>query len=346
MEEIEKDIPEQKSATISKQKPKYCRKELVNTTRVSQALMLPEAITSELKVYEFGENTLANKETYTILNLGSRILNMTDLTITPFDICILDCVYSMVVDGETELTIEQLANALMKREVKFEHTEENFMDTFNIMKLNAESHPHLSPEELDFYNFLHLSMHKLANIYVRLDCSNIKAPDGSKISDDIAMYGHLLPLQIGESNSPVKKVQKVKYKMLAKSILYQYAEKLNRVAVIPEKMLRTGLPATVDSVVLGREIAKAVSLMKNKNNNYHSRDIIYEWKHGREVGGLFDRIGLRKEDYNSAQSWSRKKRKIHEDVGKILANYQKEGTIKGYAELVRGKSKVGYRIEL
>ena len=86
--------------------------------------------------------------------------------------------------------------------------------------------------------------------------------------------------------------------------------------------------------------------MKNKNNNYHSRDIIYEWKHGQEVGGLFERIGLHKENYATPQSWAKKKSRVHKDVGKILANYQKDGTIKGYAELVRGKSKVGYRIEL
>jgi hypothetical protein len=307
---------------------------------------VPEALFCEMKVYEYGRNTLENRETYTILKLGSRILNMTDLSITPFDVCLMDCVYSMVVDGETEMTIEQLANALMKREVKFERTEENFMNTFNIMKLNAESHPHLSPEELDFYNFLHLSMHKLANIYVRLDCSNIRAADGSKITEESAMYGHLLPLRIGESYSPVKKVQRVKYKIQSKSILYEYAEKLNRVAVIPEKMLRTGLPATVDSIVLGREIAKTIAFMKNPNNSYHSREIVYEWTRGSETGGLFERIGLHREDYATPQSWSKKKSKVHKDIGKILEKYKQDGTIAEYYELVKGKSKVGYRVKL
>ena len=134
--------------------------------------------------------------------------------------------------------------------------------------------------------------------------------------------------------------------MIKKSILYQYAERLNRVAVVPDKMLDTGLPASVDGVVLGREIAKIITIMKNPHNHYSSRDITYEWKKGGEEKGLFARIGLKKESYPSPQSWSRKKRQIHKMIGEILEKYKQDGIITDYHENINGKSKVGYHIDI
>lgn len=336
-----------KPKTVKKKsKANYLRTEIINTTQVSQSLTLPEAISSDLAVYEYGKNSLKNKETYTVLQLGSRALNMTDLQITPFDICILDCVYSMIVDGVEDLTIEHLANSLMKREVKFKSTAELFKGAFEYMKLDAECFPHLSPEELDFYNFLHLTMHKLSEISIRLDCSHMKDKNGKRIFEHSVLYGALLPMEIGEYQSPVTKEQKVYYRFLKKSILYEYAEQLNRLATIPEKMLKTRLPASVDSVVLSREIAKTISLMKNRNNSYHTREIIYEWQRGNKDKGLFERIGLSKEDYPSAQKWSKVKARVHRDIGIILEDYKKQGIIADYAEIIQKRSKIGYQITL
>lgn len=326
---------------------KHCKGvEYINTTKVSTALTTREAKEKTVKVHEYGEKTEKNRQSFTIMSLYSRVLNMSNVVITPFDINILDCVYSMIKNGQSVFTIEQLANTLMKKEVKFDSIDVNYQDTFEAMKLTKEANPELSEEQLNFYNRLHLSIMKLSNVTVRLDCSRMKAPDGEKVFDRHIKYGYLLPMEIDEYESPVKKEQRIKYTMIKKSILYQYAERLNRVAVVPAKMLDTGLPASVDGVVLGREIAKIITIMKNPHNHYSSRDITYEWKKGGEEKGLFARIGLKKESYPSPQSWSRKKRQIHKMIGEILEKYKQDGIITDYHENINGKSKVGYHIDI
>ena len=320
--------------------------EYINTTKVSTALTTREAKEKTVKVHEYGEKTEKNRQSFTIMSLYSRVLNMSNVVITPFDINILDCVYSMIQNGQSEFTIEQLANTLMKKEVKFDSIDVNYQDTFEAMKLTKEANPELSEEQLNFYNRLHLSIMKLSNVTVRLDCSRMKAPDGEKMFDRHIKYGYLLPIEIDEYESPVKKEQRIKYTMIKKSILYQYAERLNRVAVVPAKMLDTGLPASVDGVVLGREIAKIITIMKNPHNHYASRDITYEWKKYGEEKGLFARIGLKREQYATAQSWAKKKSKVHKEIGQILSRYQEAGIIKSYHENKKGQAKTGYHIEL
>ena len=333
--------------TTKKTNKKHCKGvEYINTTRVSTALTTREAKEKTVKVHEYGEKTEKNRQSFTIMSLYSRVLNMSNVVITPFDINILDCVYSMIKNGRSVFTIEQLANTLMKKEVKFDSIDVNYQDTFEAMKLTKEANPELSEEQLNFYNRLHLSIMKLSNVTVRLDCSRMKAPDGEKVFDRHIKYGYLLPMEIDEYESPVKKEQRIKYTMIKKSILYQYAERLNRVAVVPAKMLDTGLPASVDGVVLGREIARIITLMKNPHNHYASRDITYEWKKGSEEKGLFARIGLKREQYATAQSWAKKKSKVHKEIGQILSRYQEAGIIKSYHENKKVQAKTGYHIEL
>lgn len=326
---------------------KHCKGvEYINTTKVSTALTTREAKEKTVKVHEYGEKTEKNRQSFTIMSLYSRVLNMSNVVITPFDINILDCVYSMIQNGQSVFTIEQLANTLVKKEVKFDSIDVNYQDTFEAMKLTKEANPELSEEQLNFYNRLHLSIMKLSNVTVRLDCSRMKAPDGEKVFDRHIKYGYLLPMEIDEYESPVKKEQRIKYTMIKKSILYQYAERLNRVAVVPAKMLDTGLPASVDSVVLGREVARIITVMKNPHNRYASRDITYEWKKYGEEKGLFARIGLKREQYATAQSWAKKKSKVHKEIGQILSRYQEEGIIKSFHENKKGQVKTGYHIEL
>lgn len=336
----------------AKKSKKCVGAEYTNTSQAAKALVTPEVRQQAIAIYEYGKTSEEQKQSYTLMELSSKALNLSAVEITPFDMCLVDCVYTMyrkmfqADDNAFVFTIEELANTLMKKEVKFKHTEENFADTFNAMKLEAKYNPTLSEEELDFYNRLHLSMHKMMNTVIRFDCSQIKAPDGESVFERHIVYGAMLPLEIYEHTSPVKKEQKIGYKVLGKPILFRYAERLNRIGQYPAKMLKTGLPAAVDSVVLGREIASIITLMKNPNNSYSSRDITYEWYQGRERKGLFERIGLHKESYATPQSWAKKKSKVHKNIGTILEKYKAEGTIKDYHENLDGKSKVGYHIVL
>lgn len=325
-------------------KPSYMRKEYMSTTMLSRAIVSAKDLTERIVV---DEKLFRNKETRVLMNLDSDVLNLAELGISNFDMCVMDCIYSMFVDGVREFTIEHLANSLFKREVKFENTTLVFKGAFEYMKLDADFFtPEIPEYDLNIYNFLHLTMHKLSEINAKLDCKEIVDKNGNPLIAAHALYGAFLPVKIYEYESRVKKRQSLKYKMSDISVLYEYAEAIHRIAVIPARLLQVKLPANVENAVLIREIAREIQAMKNQNNNYETRIIAYEWYRGKKRCGLFERIGLyRKESYTDSK-WAKIKNQINGYVKEILEAYKQAGEISDYKPITKHRSHVGFEITL
>lgn len=314
-------------------------------------LTSPEATEKTIRVSEFGEKASESAANYALLSLYSSELDMEKLSITPFDVCILDTVYTMCQDAKTSFTIEELANRMARKEVKFNSTKMEFDRESNkhISKifLSQDANPNKTPEQLNFYNFLHYSVSKLSFIKIAIDCSALPRLDENEVKyDRIILEGSLLPVNAILYRTNVVKEEKIKYTFATIPVLYEYAERYKRIAAAPAKVLRTPLNVNPENISLTNEIAKTISLMKNPNNNYHSRDITYEWTVNGVEKGLLARLGFYRSQYSSAAAWSRKKSTLHKDLGKILESYKNSGLIKDYSENKKGTVYIGYHIEI
>lgn len=303
--------------------PSYMQDTIVSLTKVSQALAESGPLQLKQNINEYGAKTVQNEDTYTAMEICSDTLDVDKVVLGPFASCVMNCLYTMNTNGVKEFSIEQLANYLLKREVKFESLETNFQSAFDYMKIDSDGFPEIPEDQLDFYNQLHLLMHKLAKTFIRLDCTNLRYTTGEKVPDLLVMYGPLVPLTIYEGESPVTKRKRIMYRMSDKPIVYEYAEALRRLTKIPAQALSTNLPAKPDSVVLSDMLATWVQMLKNPNNSQWSPSIKFEGRYG-----LFNILNITKEKYPARSTLSRRKQRLKKDVELILKHFMSIGLIK------------------
>lgn len=321
--------------------PSYMQDTIVSLTKVSQALAEPGPLQASQLVHEYGKKTIQNEETYTVMEICSETLDIDKVVLGRFATCVMDCLYSMNTSGIKKFSIEQLANYLLKREVKFESLETNFQSALDYMKVDSNGFPEIPEDQLDFYNQLHLLMHKLAKTFIRLDCTNLRYTTGEKVPDLLVMYGPLVPLTIYEGESPVTKRKRIMYRMSEKPIVYEYAEALRRLTRIPGQALSTNLPANPDSVVLSNILGKEIKQLKNKNNSKKTSCIDLTGPNG-----LYQELGVTKEQFPDKSRLSRERKKLRLKVEKVLDGFVSSGFITRYVEHVEGNCTTQYDIVL
>lgn len=319
------------------------QKDFFNNTRASNVITKLNRLDKSVQVYEHG---VRKKNEYLMMECSSNDINLKKVVITPFDISVLDTVYTLFQRGEQYFTIESLANELAKQEVSFrDRGTEAYSEAMEALRSPGDT-----KIDADFfasyYDFLRFTISKLQGIVITLNCGSIKCADGSDIFDDVEVSGSLLPVRGVAYTSRTTKQKKAKYKILDKPLLHIYGEALGRIISVPSRLLEIdGIRNTRENIVLKQEIVKMIALMKNPRNNYQSREITYVRADG-TMGELFSRIGLKKEDY-TPESWKNKIRKIHKTVGVILQSLVEQNYIEEFEEITenrRGGGARGYYI--
>lgn len=184
------------------------------------------------------------------------------------------------------------------------------------------------------------SLDKMRFVRVQIDCSeeltrrklslNGAQVTGGKIDT------YLLALDAIEVTAGGQKVKA--YKMIKAPILYDYSRLTGQVITVPAALLdvrdKTGAKVsnTERRIAIKGYLMRRISVMKGKNGNKTSRNILYE--------SVFDEIGENNELSRKDQQT------IRDYIGQVLEYWKREKFIKGYEELTQGRKKTGVAINI
>lgn len=276
-----------------------------NNTKIINKISEIEDLMSKIQINEFGKRK-SDIVTYLDFNASNKAL--LSEPISQFEVVVMDAIYTLNLNGKILFTSEMVANVIAGKEVG--------KDKNSSMR----------------FKMIDEAIMRLSCIRVSIDCSENLKKYLAKVPDLEARHNdYVLPIEFLTIKSRIKKIDKTIYHLKDVPILYLYAEAMGRIVSVPTELM--SIPNTREDVlfsVLKREIVKTIAIMKNKKNNYSSRVISYEWKDGEEVRGLFDRIGIKKDDYANDSQWRKKKSKINTMIAQILDHLVNEQYIDGY----------------
>ena len=123
-------------------------------------------------------------------------------------------------------------------------------------------------------------------------------------------------------------------KMLAAPILFRYADAKNQIARANIKMLDVPLSKTPENITLTDYLAQRVLMAKSKKGDV-GNTILYDT--------LYKHLGLEEAGYTE-QGLRHKKKDIRSATKKILEHWKCKGEIKGYEEVLEGRTIVKIKI--
>ena len=297
------------------------KKNYFNNTKVANCMTRFVDLTQDIYVSELGKN---REDMLSRICFEANDLQDLKFKISRFDLMVMDAAYTILVNGNSKFSLEMLANVMVGKEVS--------LDKNTSTKLVE----------------IQKSINKLKRVYINIDYTAIMREKGKiKDNEKCIVNGSLMPVKTYYVTSRVKRETKVTYEVIQKPVLYEYAENLGRVISVPSHVLALpGVREDNDFIAIKQELIKEIELMRNKNNNYKTRDIVYEWEHGERNGGFAARVGLRKENYANEKQWNKRKVKLTEQVKIVLDHLIEINFIKGYSLIKNGKSVVGVSIDI
>lgn len=167
------------------------------------------------------ESKSENTPQFSIAEIFENSKNFAKLSLSQFEIEILDCFYSLLLNGQDTFSIEEIVKAMKKRGVAL--PKENGY-TYYVKKLTKKQYPELSEDDLKYYDTLHQSIKKLYPIVLRIKGSELKNSEPGEANHTRHIF--LLPLTIMEYNTASDGVHHIEYNMLSDSFLCQYVLKL------------------------------------------------------------------------------------------------------------------------
>ena len=299
--------------------------EYINNTKMAHTLRIRRVRASPREV-RLNIKSIPRKNVSISATLRLKDKVSLDTEITPYDMAIMDAVCTLYVVGGDYFTAEMIARVLAG----------NF------------GNKTLSPECLrDIKN----SMDKLAVIRVKLDVTD-EYKIRHKVSKDnnkrITFESYLLPI---EKTTVVAGNGKELngYHLIEAPVLYRYAHDVGQVLCIPLQMLSIGNVArnTQCNILIKRYLAERISLMLNENNMIQSRMIRYEgYDSNGTRTGLYQNIGVYREDFGSPEAWRNKRADIHHTVCSVLNCYIEKGIITEYTIIKEQRQIVGVKVTL
>lgn len=237
--------------------------------------------------------------------------------ITLYDLAVMDSVYTLFKNGCTSFTPEMIVRIMAGN-------------------LKADVKPQKA-------GAVTKSLRKLALIRVTLDCTeefksrNIPIREGEK-----ALYtDYLLPMSEIQIKAVNGNVRLNGFSLKEIPVLYDYAERIGRIATVPVALLEVpGITDTEDAILVKRYVIQRVEELKRARNKARLKNIIY-YDTALEQGAMSDL--WYDEDVKNSRD---KKAKLHKMILKVLENFKKEAYIKGYIVLTEGKSVLGVKIEI
>lgn len=292
-----------------------------NNTKIANAITTIDNFSQNLAVLEFGKD---RPDVCCYINFESEDLR-DSLSITRFDVMVMDAIYTLFVSGKDIVSLEMIANTIACKEVS--------LDKSSSTKLRA----------------IRKAIFKLQGIVVSIDYTEIERAKGTildEANESCLREEALLPMTTEIRKSKVKHRNKTVYKIYKTPILYDYAEKLSRIIKVPTSVLSIdGIREDDDFLAIKQQLVKEIMIMKNTKNKYVNRMIKYEWANG-ERGGFAERVGLKKENYSNEIQWNKRKVKLTNQLKVILEHLVSVKFIKGYLPIKDGKSVVGFEIKL
>lgn len=290
-----------------------------NNSKVANSIGKLPDLSTPCQISEFGKNK-SNLVSY--VNFDSKNVDLQGSSLSRYEMAVMDAAYTILMNGKNHFTPEQIANIMTGKEVKVSDMSTN-------IKQIAET------------------IERLSMIRIKIDCTDVMREKGViKPNAKMVVTGYLMPVTGIYVSSQVKKMDKIEYRFDRKPVLYEYAEYLGRVISVPHSLLRIeGINESTEFVVLKQEIIKEIAIMKNENNRYNSRDIIYEWDKKSATGGLFSRIGITKENFKNSSQWAKKRCKLHSQVILILDSLVEKKYISEYSIKKEGKTITGVSIQ-
>lgn len=301
-----------------------------NNSKVANSIVRMEDLGNEYNVTELGKNTKKynksnkGKDLVSYIVFDSDDLPITCYKLNRFDLAVMDAVYSIMVSGIQTMTIEMILNVMTGKNVKYcKETSKKFEGIIR-------------------------SIEKLASIRIKINCTEImRAKKKIKDTEEMVLTGSMLPVNGCYIISPDTKENKIEYTVTNKPILYQYAEELGRIISVPSHVLSlNGVREDLEFTIIKQQLIKEIEIMKNPNNNYYTTDIVYEWEHGGDTKGFFQRVGINKDDYKAGSAWRNKKSRINEQIKTVLEHLMEIDYIAGYEFKKQSNSIIGVSIKL
>lgn len=237
--------------------------------------------------------------------------------VTLFDLAVMDSVYTLFKSGCNSFTPEMVAR---------------------IMSGNVRGD--VKPQKSGAVT---KSLRKLALIRVTLDCTDEYRERGIPLKKgDQALYtDYLLPMREVQLKSVNGDVYVNGFLLKEMPILYDYAERIGRIATVPITLMKVaGVTDTEDAILVKRYVIQRVEELKRARNKASLKEIIYydqDMKKGAMSELWYDSTFKNVRD---------KKSKLHSTIIKVLESFKNEKYIKDYREVLDGKSVVGVEIDI
>ena len=279
----------------------------MNNTKIAREILTQKIVSGEVTQLPvtIKENVVNLVDIWTDENLTlSR-------PVTPFDMAVMDAVYTIYHSGVLVVTAEWVIKVL-SGDMSIRPTEKK-------LKMVRES------------------IEKLMCIHIKIDCKEeINSRKDTKDKVNKYVYeSYLLPLDKTEAEYESNGKEVIAYGVLGKPALYDYAELVHQIIDVPSEFFITDKESfneTEAATLIKRYVIKRVAQIVN-HNRLNSQKISYLWfdsQGGEQTPrGLYAELGF---DYESDTEYWRKKTKpmITKIVKATLQQLTDKGLIKGY----------------
>ena len=289
------------------------KKEYLNNSKVANYI----STNNELFDKTLLLTTIPKKNIFVTVDLtADKNLSLTNQNITPYDMAVMDSVYTLLVNRVAAFTPEMIVRIMSG----------NFEQNVTPQKIGAVTK----------------SLNKLSLIRITIDCTEeLRARKQIEKDQTAQLTSYLMPLKVIENKSANHRATMKGYQLLEKPVLYTYAENINQIMSIPTKLLETKakISDTDEIIVIKRTLIKRIEAMKNEKNKINSNIITYE-RHDPKTGeerGFFYTLGIQKSKYSN---WKKKKNTLHHSITTILNDFISDNYITGYNVIKEGAQKI------
>ena len=263
-------------------------------------------------------NVMPSKNIIVTVDLEKdKDVKLSSNNVTMYDLAVMDSVYTLYKNNCSSFTPEMISRIMsgnMKGDVKPQ-------------KAGAVTR----------------SLKKLALIRITLDCTDEFEARGIKLrkGDKALFTDYLLPLREVQVKSANGEVYLNGFSLKEMPVLYDYAERIGRIAAVPISLMKVpGMTDTDDAILVKRYVIQRVEELKRARNKVALKEVIY---YDEELDkGVLTELWYDEEFVNIRD----KKAKLHKMMIKVLESFKTEKYIKGYDILSAGRSIIGVEINL
>ena len=293
---------------IAKLPPLMITRQYLNNTTISRNLSAKQVSVKANKRITL-KLTGSNKS-----DIFATLYATVDVTITPFDMAVMDAAYTILCSGYEGITVNWIARVLSGNP--------------------AQTMTQQKTEKIES------SITKLSSCHIMIDCeSEMKSRKDTKgKTDTFEFQSCLLPL--GDCVIRTINGRNINfYPFTAKPALYSYAETLGQIISIPAELLDTHheYADTDEAILIKRYVIKRVAQIVSINGLV-SNKLSFSWfsRDYERTMGLFTELGYKPD---TSSKWRAKRQKINRIVKLTLKSLKNKKYIDDFEEYREDKTK-------